>query len=86
MMAKLTMVNNFKLWSMVILPFAIYSNQTCCITVFPRSIMLHHKLKHAYGPCTKVHLAHSILLKTLSACSNSVITRLGPHQTLKALV
>ncbi|RNA36266.1 hypothetical protein BpHYR1_016617 [Brachionus plicatilis] len=55
-------------------------------TVFPGSIMLHHKLKHAFGPCTKVHLAHALILFTLRACSNSVITPLGQHQTLKALV
>ncbi|RNA22093.1 hypothetical protein BpHYR1_029720 [Brachionus plicatilis] len=33
--------------------------------------MLHHKLRHAFGPCTKVHLVHAIILLTLSACSNS---------------
>ncbi|RNA10334.1 hypothetical protein BpHYR1_051728 [Brachionus plicatilis] len=27
-------------------------------TVFLRSIMLHHKLRHAFGPCTRINLAH----------------------------
>ncbi|RNA31199.1 hypothetical protein BpHYR1_001079 [Brachionus plicatilis] len=54
--------------------------------VFLRSIMLRHKSRHAFEPCTKVHLAHAIILLTLSTCSNSVITPLGLHQTLKALV
>ncbi|RNA20140.1 hypothetical protein BpHYR1_028288 [Brachionus plicatilis] len=30
------------------------------------SIMLHHKLRHVFGSCTKVHLAHAIILLTLS--------------------
>ncbi|RNA15915.1 hypothetical protein BpHYR1_027704 [Brachionus plicatilis] len=39
--------------------------------VSPCSIILHHKLRQAIGPCTKVHLAHDITFLIMSTWSKS---------------
>ncbi|RNA30653.1 hypothetical protein BpHYR1_011495 [Brachionus plicatilis] len=55
-------------------------------TVLPSSIMLHHKLKYAFGPCNKVHLAHAIIFNGSSSSSSLMSSSNGGGSQIPVMI